>query len=43
MGAEASGWDPFLNSLLHLTEQLEEFGVVYADGQAIYVEENAHE
>jgi hypothetical protein len=38
VGDEVSGWNPFLASLLHLAEQLEELGIVYADGQAIYVE-----
>jgi len=38
VGDEVSGWNPFLTSLLHLAEQLEELGIVYADGQAVYVE-----
>jgi hypothetical protein len=38
VGDEVPGWNPFLNSLLHLAEQLEELGIVYADGQATYVE-----
>ena len=38
MGDEVSGWNPFLNSLLHLAEELEELGIVYADGQVAYVE-----
>jgi hypothetical protein len=38
VGDEVSGWNPFLTSLLHLSEQLEELGVVYAEKQAIYVE-----
>jgi hypothetical protein len=38
VGDEVSVWNPFLDSLLHLAEQLEEFGIIYADGQATYVE-----
>ncbi len=38
MGDEVPGWNPFLDSLLHLTEKLEEIGIVYADGQAVYIE-----
>ena len=38
MGDEVSGWNPFLTSLLHLSEQLEELGIVYAEGEAAYVE-----
>jgi hypothetical protein len=37
-GGEVSGWNPFINSLLHLSEQLEELGIVYADGKAAYAE-----
>jgi hypothetical protein len=38
VGDEASGWNPFLNSLLHLAEQLEELGIIYAEGEATYIE-----
>jgi hypothetical protein len=36
---EVFGWNPFLTSLLQLTEKLEELGVVYAEGEAVYIEE----
>jgi len=39
VGDEAFGWNPFLISLLHLAEQLEELGIVYAEGEAMYVEQ----
>ncbi len=38
VGAEVSGWSPFLTSLLQLAEQLEELGIVYADMHAVCVE-----
>ena len=38
VGDEVSGWNPFLTSLLHLAEQLEKLGIVYAGGEAVYVE-----
>jgi len=38
VGDEVSGWNPFLISLLHIAEQLEELGIVYAEGEAVYVE-----
>jgi hypothetical protein len=38
VGDEVSGWNPLLNSLLCLAEQLEELGVVYAKGKTVYVE-----
>lgn len=38
MGDEVSEWNPFFNSLLHLAEQLEDLGIVYADGEAVYIE-----
>jgi hypothetical protein len=38
VGDEVSGWNPFFTSLLHLTEKLEELGVVYAEGEAVYIE-----
>jgi hypothetical protein len=34
VGDEVSGWDLFFTSLLHLTEQLEELGIVYADDES---------
>jgi hypothetical protein len=37
VGDEVSGWNPFLDSLLYLAEQLEELGIVYSDGQAVYI------
>jgi hypothetical protein len=40
VGDEVSGWNPFLNSLLDLVEELEELGVMYAKKQAFYVESN---
>lgn len=40
VGDEVSGWNPFLSSMIHLANQLEELGVVYAEKQAIYVEAN---
>jgi hypothetical protein len=38
VGDETPGWNPFLISLLHLAEELEELDIVYADGQATYIE-----
>ena len=38
MGDGVSGWNPLLASLLHLSEKLEEFGIVYAEGKAVYAE-----
>lgn len=35
VGDEASSW---LTAYLQLAEQLEELGIVYAEGQAVYVE-----
>jgi hypothetical protein len=37
-GDEASGWNPLLNRLLHLAEQLEELGIIYAGGQVVFIE-----
>jgi hypothetical protein len=39
VGDEVVGWNPFLISLLLLAEQLEELGLTYSFGQAIFVEE----
>lgn len=40
-GDEVGGWDPFLYSVLHLAEQIEELGVVYIGGQAVSVRSNS--
>ncbi len=36
VGDEVPGWNPFLDSLLHLTEKLEEIGIVYTGGEVAY-------
>jgi hypothetical protein len=38
VGDESLGWNPFLKSLVDLSNQLEELGIVYADGKASYIE-----
>lgn len=38
MEDKASGWNPFLISLLGLSEELEVLGIVYVDGNATYLE-----
>lgn len=38
VGDEVAGWNPFLNSLLRLSEELEELGIVYTNDEAVYVE-----
>jgi hypothetical protein len=38
VGDEVSGWNPFLTSLVQLAEKLEGLGIVYAEGQATYIE-----
>jgi hypothetical protein len=37
VGDEAYAWNPLLISLLRLAGQLEELGIVYAKGEAVYV------
>jgi hypothetical protein len=38
VGDEVSRWNPFLTSLVHLARKLEELGIVYTAGEAVYVE-----
>ncbi len=39
VGDEAVGWNPFLKSLIDLSGKLQELGIVYADGETIYINE----
>lgn len=40
VGDEVARWNPLLTSLVHLSEELEELGIVYTEEQAIYIETN---
>ena len=43
VGDEVSVWNPLIDCLLHLSKQLEDLGVIYADSQVTYIGAISHE
>jgi len=41
-GGAVVEWNPFIKSIIELSEDLEELGIVYADGKATYIEAISH-